>query len=388
MAIYFDHNATTAVDARVLEAMQPMMSGHFGNASSLHRFGRASRDVIDRARSQVAAMANAHAGQVIFTSGGTESNNTVLKGAVAKLPPGRMLISAIEHPSVLETEDVLRARGWQVELIPALSSGVVDLEALKRLLGQGDVRLVSVMCVNNETGVVQPVEEISALAKDADALMHCDAVQAAGKLPLDFAASGADFMSLSSHKIYGPKGAGALLVDKRIDFEPLLHGGGHERGMRSGTENMPAIAGFGVAAELASVEREQRAGHCQALRDRLETGLQAIAGVQIFGQAEKRLPNTSQFSVPGYDGEALLMALDREAIAVSSGSACDSGKGEPSHVLIAMGIEEQVARGAIRVSFGKDNTVEEVDQFLQVLGKLVGSSQNTAADRFASVMGQ
>ncbi len=387
MPIYFDHNATTSIDAIVLEAMQPFLSGTFGNPSSLHRFGRDARAAIDRAREKVAVLAGAHAGQVVFTSGGTEANNMAVKGVTGLMKPGRVLISAIEHPSVLEVEDALLARGWQVDFIPAKANGQIDLDALRVMIEAGDVCLVSVMVVNNETGVVQAINEVAEIVKSAGALFHCDAVQAAGKLDFRFIDSGAHLMSLSSHKIYGPKGVGALIIDKSLDIEPLLHGGGHERGLRAGTENMPAIVGFGAAAELAEKSLSERAAHCSALRTQLENGLAVLPGIQIFGQDSERLPNTSQFSVPGYDGESLLMALDREGIAVSSGSACSSGKGEPSHVLLAMGIEEAAARGAIRVSFGKDNTSQEVDEFLTVLGRLLGHSEQPLADRFSGVMG-
>lgn len=387
MSIYFDHNATTAIDAAVLDAMQPVMHAAYGNPSSLHRFGRNARAAIDRAREQVAALAGAHAGQVVFTSGGTEANNMAVKGVAALQQPGRILISAIEHPSVLEIEDPLKAHGWQVDLVPANKDGEIDLVALDSLLAAGDVRLVSVMAVNNETGVVQPTQAIAERVRRAGAVFHCDAVQAVGKVPFSYSESGAQLMSLSSHKIYGPKGAAALIVDKSLDIEPLLHGGGHERGLRAGTENLPAIVGFGAAAELAASGLSARASHAGSLRSRLETGLAELSGIEIFGQNSVRLPNTSQFSVQGYDGEALLMALDREGIAVSSGSACSSGKGEPSHVLLAMGIDESVARGAIRVSLGQQNTSQEVDTFLKVLRRLTGGFQQPEANRFSGVMG-
>ncbi len=389
MPVYFDHNATTWLDAAVLDAMQSSLAGRYGNPSSLHRFGRVARDAIDRAREQVAALVNAHPGQVVFTSGGTEANNTAVKGLAARSRPGRILLSAIEHPSVLELEEPLKAGGWQVDFVPVTREGIVDLAALQCMLDEGGVRLVSVMAVNNETGVLQPYEAIAGQVRAAGAIYHCDAVQAAGKLSFSYPESGAHILSLSSHKIYGPKGVGALILDKALDIEPLLHGGGHERGLRAGTENMPAIVGFGAAAELAQQQLESRTQHCAGLRDQLEAGLSALPDIRIFGQEQPRLPNTSQFSVPGYDGEALLMALDREGIAVSSGSACSSGKGEPSHVLLAMGIDEQVARGAIRVSLGKDNTGAEVEQFLSILARLTGAqTQQSSGDRFASVMGQ
>ncbi len=384
MPIYFDHNATTAIDERVLESMQPYLGAVFGNPSSLHRFGRNARDAINRAREQVASLVGVQSAQVLFTSGGTEANNTALKGVVGE--GDRVLISAIEHPSVLEVGEALRARGVAVDFIPVTNQGIVDLAALDALLAQGDVRLVSVMRVNNETGVLQPTQAIAERAKAAGALYHCDAVQAAGKLPLRWQDTGAQLLSLSSHKIHGPKGVGALIIDKRLELSPLVHGGGHEQGLRAGTENLLAIVGFGQAAELALAEQSSRADHCQDLLARLETGLHALNGISIFGEGRARLPNTCQFSVPGFDGEALLMALDRHEIAVSSGSACSSGKGEPSHVLLAMGIEESLARGAVRVSFGKDNTAAEVEQLLTTLGELM-HGQSHMAGRFAGVMG-
>lgn len=385
MSIYFDHNATTAIDARVLEVMQASMGTVFGNPSSLHRYGRTARDAINRAREQVAALIGVQSSQLLFTSGGTEANNTALKGLVAA--GDRVLISAIEHPSIFEVDAALRERGVAVDFIPVTAQGIVDLAALDALLAQGDVRLVSVMRVNNETGVLQPTQAIAERVKAAGALYHCDAVQAAGKLPLQWQDTGAQLLSLSSHKIYGPKGMGALVIDKRLELAPLLHGGGHEQGLRAGTENLPAIIGFGYAAELALAEQATRATHCQDLLARLETGLQALGGITVFGEGRARLPNTCQFSVPGFDGEALLMALDRHDIAVSSGSACASGKADPSHVLMAMGVEETIARGAIRVSFGKDNNVAEVEQFLAVLKELMHGQQNDMAGRFAGVMG-
>ncbi len=385
MPIYFDHNATTAIDARVLEAMQPYLGSVFGNPSSLHRFGRNARDAINHAREQVAALVGVQPSQIVFTSGGTEANNTALKGLARA--GDRVLISAIEHPSVLELDTPLRASGVAVDFIPARAAGDVDVDALQALLDAGDVGLVSVMRVNNETGVIQPIEEIADRVRASGAILHCDAVQAAGKLPLRWADTGAAAMTLSSHKIYGPKGVGALVISKTLELTPLLHGGGHEQGLRAGTENLSAIVGFGRAAELALAECDKRASHCLALRQQLETGLKALPGIVVFGETCARLPNTCQFSVPGFDGEALLMALDRQAIAVSSGSACSSGKGEPSHVLMAMGVDEVTARGAIRVSLGKDSTSGEVAQFLAVLGDLVGANEAAAGGRFSGVMG-
>lgn len=385
MTLYFDHNATTPTDPRVVEAMQPYLSGPFGNPSSLHRAGRAARDAIDAARAQVAALVDARPAQVVFTSGGTEADNLAVKG-VAAAREGRIVIGGFEHPAVLEAARALATAGREVIEVPADADGVCDLDALRQAVADGETALVSVMIANNETGAIQPVAKISEIARSASALYHCDAVQAAGKLPVSFAESGADLMSLSSHKLYGPKGVGALIMHREVPLMPQLHGGGHEGGMRSGTENVAAIAGFGMAAELAAAELDSRRSHLLALRERFEAGLSEMQGVRIFGQHAERLPNTTQFSLPGYDGETLLMALDRQGMAVSSGSACASGKGEPSHVLLAMGIDAAVARGAVRVSFGKDNDESDVDRLLATLSSLAGGTSG-AITNLAAMQG-
>lgn len=383
MAIYFDNNASTHIDQRVFEVMKPCLTGPYGNASSLHRFGRDARDAIDAARQQVADLVAVQPTQVVFTSGGTESNNMAIQGVARNKPGSRILISAIEHPSAKETGEVLGSQGWDHQVIRAGQDGLVDVDHLESLLSEGKPSLVSVMRANNETGAIQPVEQIAERAARAGAVFHCDAVQAAGKMPLDFAATGAQLMSLSSHKIHGPKGVGALIMKRGLPLMPLLHGGGHEQMLRGGTENLASIVGFGQAAELARLELDQRSTHVQQLRDRLQAGVLDLPGITVFAADMPRITNTLQFSVPGYDGEALLMDLDRAGIAVSSGSACASSKGEPSHVLLAMGIPADVARGAIRVSLCKDNTQAEVDQFLSVLSSIMQG----ASARMASVLG-
>jgi cysteine desulfurase len=364
---YFDHNATTPMDPRVLEAMQPYLTGPYGNPSSVHRYGRAAREAIEAARVQVAQAFGAQPGDVIWTSGGTESNNLALKGVTEGCTPTRVLYGATEHPAVLETAESLRAHGWGVETIAVDTRGVIDWTAFSAQLARAPLCLAAVMVANNETGVLHDVPRAAALVHDAGALLLADAVQAAGKLPLDFAASGADLMSLSAHKLYGPKGVGALFKKADVDLQPLLHGGGQEHGLRGGTENVAAIVGFGAAAELAQAELDARRQHVQSLRDRLETGLRTRAGITIFGEGAERLPNTVQFAAQGWEGEALLMALDRKGFGVSSGSACSSGKGQPSHVLLGMGIPRDVAYGAVRVSFGMENTAQDVERFLAVL---------------------
>lgn len=370
MSLYFDHNATTPLDPRVLDAMLPWLREGYANAASLHRGGREARAAIETAREQVAALAGAHPDQVVFTGGGTEADNLAVKGLAARLPGGRLLIGSMEHPAVLEAGEALEAQGRRVEEIPAGADGRYDLAALRDSLAAGDVGLVAAMAANNETGAVQDVAAIAGAAREAGALLHCDAVQAAGKRRLDYAGTGAHTLALSAHKIYGPKGVGALILDKGVDIEPLLHGGGHERGLRAGTANTAGIVGFGAAAERAAAELDERYAHLLTLREHLEKGLSGMPGVTVFAEYVERLPNTVQFAVPGYDGEGLLMSLDRHGIAVSSGSACASGRGEPSHVLLAMGIDPAVAQGAVRVSLGRDNTREDVDTLLATLREL------------------
>lgn len=370
MPSYLDHNATTPVDPRVVDAMLPYLTGPYGNPSSLHRYGRLARDAVERARAQVAALIGAQPGEIVWTSGGTEANNLALKGLCQGQPTGRVLYGATEHPAVMEAAESLRAQGWDVEPVRMDSQGLVDAPAFRAQLAAGPVRVVSLMAANNETGVVQDIAPWASLTHASGGWLHVDATQAAGKIALDFGQLQADLMTLSSHKIYGPKGIGALAVRAEVDLQAQLHGGAQEKGLRGGTENLPAIVGFGAAAELALAERSQRAEHCLALRERLDAGLRAMPDVQLFADGAPRLPNTSQFMLAGWDGEALLMHLDRQGYAVSSGSACASGSGEPSHVLLAMGIEPLAAKGAIRVSLGKDSRESEVDGFLVALSSL------------------
>jgi cysteine desulfurase len=367
VSIYLDHNATTHLDPRVVEAMLPYLTGPYANPSSQHRYGRAARDAIEAARAQVAALVSADPGEVIFTSGGTEANNLAVKGVAAKSRRGRLLYSAIEHPCVQEPMQALAAWGWTVETIAVDEQGRVDPARLDGQLRGGDVRLASCMVANNETGVVQDVPRLAKLACAAGAVFHADAVQAAGKIPLSFPDSGAQLMSLSSHKIYGPKGTGALIADRALALEPLLHGGGQERGLRGGTENVAAIVGFGAAAELALHELDARSAHVLKLRERLESLLKRMPSLRIFSHKAQRLPNTTQFALPGMHSATLLGLLDKKGFAVSSGSACASGTNEASPVLLAMGVPQDLALCAIRVSFGKNNTEAEVDQFVAAL---------------------
>jgi cysteine desulfurase len=368
--IYLDHNATTPPDERVLEAMFPYQSTFFGNPSSLYRLGRISRGAIDAAREQVAALLGAEPREVIFTAGGTEANNLALKGLAHHLPLGGIAAAATEHPSVTAPLAFLQRQGWAVQTIPVDGNGRIESRALHTLV-EGPLRFATAMLANNETGVIQDMSEFAARLRARGAFLHCDAVQAAGKIPLDFKTCGAHLLSVSAHKIYGPKGAGALIADKSVPLEPLLHGGGQERDLRGGTENVAAIVGFGKAAELALAEMDARRTRLLGLRRRLEAGLENLPGITIFAQSAERLPNTVQLGVAGIDGEALVMALDRQGFAVSSGSACASGAGEPSPVLLAMGVSPESAKSAIRVSLGKGNTDGDVDRFLEALTNII-----------------
>lgn len=377
MPVYLDHNATTPLDPAVREAMMPWFGERFGNASSRHEYGRAARKAIDEARGQVAAAVNAHPTEVIFTSGGSEANNLFLKGAAALLKPGLVAVGAIEHPCVREPARQLVRSGWRSELIAADGEGRIDLQAFEGLLADKP-RLVSVMLANNETGVIQDVAALAAKVRAKGGWMHCDAVQALGKIEVDFRALGVHGLTVSAHKIYGPLGAGALILDKRVELAPLVAGGGQERNLRSGTENVMAIVGFGKACELAVTAREARALCLAGLQRRLEAGL-AQFGARIFSAGAARLSNTSFFAIEGVDGETLVGKLDRAGFAVASGSACSSANPEPSHTLMAMGVEAGLARAAVRVSLGAGSSQQDVDGFLKALGESLASLRTLAA---------
>ena len=363
--VYFDHNATTQIDARVLDAMLPWMSAQGGNPSSRHQFGRAAREAVAQAREQVASACGAQASQVVFTASGTEANNLAIKGLANYVPQGQILSSAVEHPCVTRSAMAMRAQGHVAHSIPVDSDGKVDRAEMKAQLNQ-PTSLVSVMLANNETGVLQDVAELADMARAHGSLMHTDAVQALGKIALNFNDLNVHAMTVSSHKLHGPQGAAALILDKRVDIQPLLHGGGQERGLRSGTENVAAIVGFGLACELASQQLADYQDHTLRLRTQLETGLVAM-NATIFGAQSKRLSNTSFFAVDGIEGETLVVALDRKGYSVASGSACSSDSSEPSAVLLAMGVQEELARGAVRLSLGTQNSTQQVVDFLQQL---------------------
>lgn len=363
--VYFDHNATTPLDERVLEAMLPYLREQYGNASSRHELGTQARKAVNRAREQVAALVNVQPAQLVFVSGGTEANNLFIRGAAGYLRPAQIAVSAIEHPCVAKPAQDLARSGWTVRKLAAGADGRIDLDDLEAAL-RTPTGLVSVMYANNETGVIQDVAAIAARARAARAWVHTDAVQALGKIEVDFAALGVHAMSLSAHKIYGPKGVGALAVDKRIELKPIIAGGGHEQGMRSGTENVAGIVGFGAAAELAAGRRVELAERLGALRERLEAGLEDLGAV-IFGDRAPRIPNTSYFAIPRIDGETLVVELDKLGYAVAAGAACSSASTEPSATLIAMGVAPELARGAVRLSLGAGNTSEEVESFLHAV---------------------
>jgi len=363
--IYFDHNATTPLEPGVLEAMLPFLKDQYGNASSRHEFGTQARRAVTRAREQVAALVNVQPSQVVFVSGGTEANNLFIRGAAGYLKPTQVAVSAIEHPCVAKPAQELARLGWKVRKLAVTADGEIDLADVDRALAE-PTGIVSVMLANNETGVIQDVAAVAERARAARAWMHTDAVQALGKIEVDFRALNVHGMTISAHKIYGPKGVGALVVDKRIELRPIIGGGGHEQGMRSGTENVPGIVGFGAAAELAGIRRDELATRLAALRERLEAGLHAMGAV-IFGERAPRIPNTTYFAFRGIDGETLVVELDKLGQAVAAGAACSSASTEPSATLIAMGVEPELARGAVRFSLGAGNTAEDVDGFLLAL---------------------
>ncbi|UCH49690.1 MAG: cysteine desulfurase [Betaproteobacteria bacterium] len=369
MSAYFDHNATTRLDDAVLEAMMPFLRDEYGNASSRHDAGIRARKALNVAREQVAALVNVQPSQVVFVSGGTEANNMFVKGMASYLKPSQIAVSAIEHPCVMKPAATLARSGWKLRKINVDATGVIDMADVEAAFGE-PTALVSVMLANNETGVVQPVGEVAQRARAAKAWIHTDAVQVAGKLPVDFEALGVHAMTLSAHKMYGPKGAGALVVDKRLPIKPLVGGGGHEHGLRSGTENVPAIVGFGAACELAAGRRQALAEHTAQLRDLIETGLVEI-GATVFGAGAPRIPNTTYFAFQNIDGETLVIELNKAGFAVASGSACSSTSTDPSATLLAMGVDPDLARGAVRISLGVDNTMQQAQEFLIAIATVV-----------------
>ena len=381
--IYLDYAATTATAPEVLEAMRPFLGEAFGNPSSVHRRGDAAREALAEARSRVAALVGALPEEVVFTATGSEANNLALKGLLANADPKRrrLVVSAIEHPSVLETARHLEARGVPVTIVPVDADGVLDPERLEQALGP-DVALVSVMWVNNEIGTVQPVAEVAERAHRAGARFHCDAIQAAGKLPIDIAACGVDLLSLAGHKFHGPPGAAALVVRRRVRLEPLVHGGHQERSRRAGTESLAAIVGLGVAAARASARLERGLEAVpQALGDRLLSGLEArVPGTRLNGDRLRRLRSIVNVRFPGVDGEAMLHELDRSGATVSTGSACSAATPGPSPVLLALGLNPEEAHASVRFSLGEGTTESEIETVLDIVPAALESLRALAGD--------
>jgi cysteine desulfurase len=373
MRIYLDYNATTPVDSSVLAAMLPYFAENFGNASSIHSPGQRARGAVDAARASVAALLGAKPSEIVFTSGGTESDNLALFGVVAasQEPRRHMITTAIEHHAVLNAAQALEKLGVEVTSIPVGREAIADPEDIRRAL-RPETILISVMHANNELGTIQPIEEIGRIAAAADVLFHCDAVQTAGKLPLDVNRLGVDLLSISAHKIYGPKGVGALYVRSGTPLEPQFHGGHHERDRRPGTENVPGIVGLGKAADLARKNLMTDCARITSLRNRLEDALLATCGgARVNGNRAQRVSNTSNISFHAAGGEALVIALDLQGIACSTGAACSSGAVGPSHVLLASGLSPDEARSSLRFSLGRTTTAEEIDQAIAVIPQAV-----------------
>jgi cysteine desulfurase len=374
MRVYFDYNATTPLSPEVIQAVMRATAEEFGNASSVHHFGQQAKAAIDDARSACAALLGGDPSEVVFTCGGTESDNFALRGAADALDPSprrHLIVSAIEHEAILNTCKALARRGWRTTTIPVDQSGVVHPDRLRELMTD-DTALVSVMHANNEIGTIQPIAALAEIAHAHGALMHTDAVQSAGKIPIDVRALGVDLLSLSAHKFNGPKGAGVLWVKRGTRMHPILTGGRHERSRRAGTENVPAIVGLGVAAAQARAKMAGEAVRVGAIRDRLEAGiLRGVPGTAVNGAPDQRVPNTTNIGFDRVEAESLLIALDLEGIAVSTGSACSSGTLEPSHVLRAMGLPTHRTQNSLRFSLGLFSTEAEVDRVVDVLPRLV-----------------
>jgi cysteine desulfurase len=378
---YFDHNATTPVDPDVLATMLPYLSQEYGNPNSVHSFGQSARGAVERARTAVAALIGARSSEIVFTSGGTEADNLALfgvmgaavssGGASASGKPPHIVTTTIEHHAVLHSCDALERRGMAVTRVPVSRDGVVNADDIRGALRPETV-LVSVMHANNELGTIQPIEEIGRITREAGIRFHTDAVQAAGKVPLNASSLGVDLLSISAHKFYGPKGAGALFVRKGVQIEPLLYGSRGEGGRRAGTENVAGIVGLGKAAELAQASMSEQGARVSRLRDRLEQGLlQRIPGARVNGGVANRLPNTCNILFPGVESESLVIALDLQGLACSAGAACLSGAVDPSHVLAAIGLSAAEARGSIRLSVGRTTRDHDVELALRVIPEAV-----------------
>jgi cysteine desulfurase len=379
--VYLDHNATTPLDERVLQRMEPFLREEFGNPSSLHWFGQRARAAVEDARAEVAALVGAEAAEIVFTASGSESDNMALRGAVSRAEGSRrgLVCSAVEHHAVINAVAGLREEGLPTAHVRVSETGHLDLDHFRAIVDEGTA-VASVMLANNETGAVQPVEEVVRLAHARGALVHCDAVQAAGKMPIDVDALGVDLLTLSAHKVSGPKGVGCLYVRRGTRLAPLVRGGGQERNRRAGTEHVAGIVGFGAAAALARSDLARQTARLQALRDRLEARLLAIPGVRT-NSLPPRLANTANLSFEGLEAEDLLIALDLEGIAVSTGAACDAGAVSPSHVLKAMGFQPERVQSSLRLSVGRTTTDEDVDHAVDVVAGVVARRREPGAPR-------
>ncbi|MDQ7793074.1 MAG: cysteine desulfurase NifS [bacterium] len=370
--VYLDHAATTPVHHEVAALVEEHMLQVYGNPSSLHRFGRRARAAMEEARERVARAIAAEPEEIVFTSGGTESNNLALKGVAIRAGRGHLITTQVEHHAVLHTCEALEKQGFPITYLPVDRYGRVTPEQVAAAI-TADTVLVSVMMANNEVGTIQPIAAIGAICRERGVLLHTDAVQSFGQLNVDVRSLSVDLLTLSGHKVYGPKGVGALYVRRGVRLAPLMQGGGHERKRRPGTENVPGIVGLGKAAELASRDLPERARHLAAMRDRLTRGIQEkIGDVVLNGHPTERLPNNANLCFRYVEGESVLLALDSKGIGASSGSACTSGALEPSHVLMAMGLPHDLAQGSVRFSVGRQTTAEDIDYVLDVLPPSIG----------------
>ncbi len=371
--IYVDHNATTPLDPRVLDEMLPFLRDDWGNPSSVHWAARGPKAALDQAREQVAALLNAAPLEIVFNSTGTEGDNHAIKGtALARKKKGNHIITTVvEHPAVMNTCKYLEKEGFEVTYLKVDSLGMLDLDELRAAI-RPETILITIMYANNETGVIFPIPEIGEIAREKGITFHTDAVQAVGKIPIDVKTLKVDLLTLSGHKLYGPKGTGALFVRRGVRLVPLLHGGHQERNRRGGTENVAGLVGLGKACDIARETMDESVARMKALRDRLEKGLmEKIPDIKINGDPEKRLPNTANISFEYVEGESLLLNLDMRGVAASSGSACTSGSLEPSHVLLAMSLSHEMSHGSVRFSLGRHNTEEEIDYIVEIMPPIV-----------------
>jgi len=370
MKVYMDHAATTPIDKEVFEAMKPYFLQKYGNASSLHSFGTEAKEALEKSREMVASLIRADTDEIVFTSSGTESDNLAIKGIAFNAGNGHIITSSIEHPAVLETCKFLEKKGFRVTYLPVDKYGMVSPEDVENAIKK-DTILITIMHANNEIGTIEPIEEIGKIAHQNDIPFHTDAVQSIGKIPIDVKKMKIDLLSISAHKIYGPKGVGALYIKRGTKIDAIIHGGGHERGLRSSTENIPSIVGLAKACSLAKERMEEDVKKMKRLRDMLIEGVLEIEESYLNGHPEKRLPNNAHFYFRGIEGESLVLMLDDAGIAASTGSACSSKKLTASHVLLAIGLKPEDAHGSLRLTLGRENTEEEITYVLETLPKIV-----------------